>query len=94
MSNNIILFFGNQLAEALGKKNKSGAICGFIRLALKAEFGEDGVKKITADKLKKAFQGDLSEKLKILNIENMDQIMSKMVKNIDMNQSLFTMSGT
>ena len=89
---NLITHFGNILANNLQKPEKSGAICGFIRLSLKKEFGEDGISKLTPDKLKSVLQGDLQQKLAILKVNILSKAIESTIKEINRNQSLFTMN--
>lgn len=89
---NLIAHFGNFLAQELGKPEKSGAICGFMRLALKKEYGDDGVTKLTPEKLKHVLKGELQQKLTILKVNTLSDAINATIKEISRNQSLFTMN--
>ncbi|UYP46288.1 hypothetical protein NEF87_002573 [Candidatus Lokiarchaeum ossiferum] len=89
---NLIVHFGNFLAQQLGKPEKSGAICGFLRLALKKEYGTEGVDNLTPDKLKQVLQGELQQKLMILKVTTLSDAITATMKEVTRNQSLFTMN--
>ena len=88
-----IVYFGNYLADQLGKPNKSGAICGFIRIALKEEFSPDVANHPSAMQLTAALQGIFKTKLEKLHWENMGRAIESTVHHIRENQSIFTMQN-
>ena len=83
-----IAFFGDILAEKIGKPNV--ATRGLIRFSLKDEFG-------TADdpdykKLLQAFKNSLKRRLENIGIENASKVSLEMVQELNKNQSILTMT--
>ena len=87
-----IVVFGKHLAEKLGKENKSGAICGFLRIAIKEEFSPEAANHPTVEQMIKALDGLFKVKLAKLKWEGLDQAIDETILYIRKNQSVFTMS--
>ena len=80
-------FFGDILSKKIGKEEMVGQ--GLILYAIQDEFGNTN--EITFDILKKTFENSLKNRLKKVNITNIDKVIYEMVEELIKNQSLLTM---
>jgi len=70
------------------------ASSGLIRLAIKDEIGPfKPIKQLNLEEYQKCLENALKERLKNLNVANIDQIIEKLVKELIQIQSLLTMEN-
>ena len=86
----IFRFFGEILSEQINKPPTPSA--GLIRLGFKADFPGKDPQTMTYDDLLFVFKNGLKKKLEFLNMDNINGIVNHMVKQLNLNQSILTIS--
>ena len=86
----IITFLGEKLSKKINKELMPTK--GFLRLAIKDQFGMDvKIKNLTYQDFKKVFQTTLKKRLKAIEVSNLDEIIEYLTNELKNNQSLLTM---
>ena len=87
---NPIYTFGYKLAE-LTKQNEAASV-GLLCLAFK-DAGKNTTQGLTYQDFKSVFQSQLPKRLEMLKLTNRDQVLLEMTRELNQNQSIFTLSA-
>lgn len=85
----MIKFLGEKLAQKIDKKVMPST--GFIRLAIRDDYGTS--KDLSIQNIKHSLENGLKERLKKINIQNIDEIISYLVRILLENQALLSMTN-
>lgn len=85
----LIAYFGEILARFI---KKDPASCkGLLYMAIVGYLGDDEIYKLTYKKFVSVLNNGLPERLRLLQVEGVDEIISKLVQEADEKKSMFTM---